>query len=109
MNSMALSSYYYYSSYSGWISFLLLLIGVIAVVIDYLIAREFYDAAVDKGYTQKKYLWISFFFGIIGYLLVIALPNRRAPYIPNPDVQPFKQARSVSSAQSAQDDELPDL
>ena len=42
---------------------------------DYLIAKEFYIAAQGKGYSQKKYFWICFFLGIIGYLLVIALPS----------------------------------
>lgn len=48
----------------------------IALWIDYLIAKEFYFAAQVKGYPEKKYLWICFFLGIAGYLLVIALPNR---------------------------------
>ena len=48
----------------------------IALWIDYLIAREFYFAAQEKGHPGKKYLWICFFLGMVGYLLVIALPNR---------------------------------
>ena len=44
--------------------------------IDYLIAKEFYFAAQAKGYYEKKYLWICFLLGAVGYLLVIALPNR---------------------------------
>lgn len=56
----------------------------------YLIAREFYKIAVQKGHPQKKYLWISFFCTYIGYLLVIALPDR-------------------GEAQKTISDELPDL
>lgn len=55
--------------------FLILIALIIVLVIDYLIAREFYRAAELKGYPQQKYLWICFFFGIAGYLLVIALPT----------------------------------
>ena len=73
-------------------SMALLIIGVCALTlwVMYLIANEFYKVAQDKGYSNKKYLWISFWLGIIGYLLVIALPDRR------------KTAQSVA-------DELPDL
>lgn len=44
--------------------------------IDYLIAKEFYFVAQAKGYYEKKYLWICFLLGAVGYLLVIALPNQ---------------------------------
>lgn len=49
---------------------------IIALIIDYLLATEFYFAANAKGYYERKYLWICFVFGVIGYLLVIALPDR---------------------------------
>lgn len=57
----------------------LLLIIVACILIlwaIYLLAKEFYKVAVAKGYPEKKYLWLSFWLGIIGYLLVIALPDR---------------------------------
>jgi len=47
-----------------------------AIAIDYLIAKEFELVAIEKGYNDKKYFWYSFFLGVIGYLLVIALPNK---------------------------------
>ena len=49
----------------------------IILFIDYLIAMEFYRVAEMKGYTQKKYLWLPFLLGAVGYMLVIALPDRR--------------------------------
>lgn len=56
---------------------LIILIAVaIALWIDYLIAKEFYLAAQAKGYAEKKYLWLCFLLGVVGYLLVIALPDR---------------------------------
>ena len=58
--------------------------GILAIIIgcllfifvDYLIAKEFNNAAQEKGYYAKKYFWICFLLGAVGYLLVIALPNR---------------------------------
>ena len=49
---------------------------VVLCIINFLIAREFYRVACAKGFDSKKYLWIPFFFTVIGYLLVIALPNK---------------------------------
>lgn len=57
-----------------WLVIIILI--VVALYVDYLIAREFSNAAEDKGYPEQKYLWICFFLGPIGYLLVIALPCR---------------------------------
>jgi len=54
----------------------LIIIFAIVLLVDYFIAAEFYKVALMKGYEQKKYLWICFFFGIVGYLLVIALPGK---------------------------------
>lgn len=56
----------------------LLILIVVAIVlwIQYLIAKEFYLAAQAKGYAEKKYLWLCFLLGAVGYLLVIALPDR---------------------------------
>lgn len=58
--------------------YLLLIIAVCALMlwVLYLIAKEFYNVAQAKGYSEKKYLWLPFWLGIIGYLLVIALPDR---------------------------------
>lgn len=70
-------------------------IGILlALVIDYLLAREFYRAAVMKGHDAEKYLWICFFFSVIGYILVTALP----------DIGSDK-----GTVQSISNDELPEL
>lgn len=55
---------------------LYLLLSLILLYIDYRIADEFYQAAQAKGFSSKKYFWITFLLGFIGYLLVIALPDR---------------------------------
>ena len=59
---------------------MIFLIAVVVLIIDGLIAREFDKVAAEKGYNDIKYFWISFFLGIVGYLLVIALPDRKKEY-----------------------------
>lgn len=39
------------------------------------IAEAFYDAALSKGYVSRKYYWLTFFCGVVGMLLVVALPQ----------------------------------
>ena len=40
------------------------------------LAKQFYEVAKAKGYYDSKYLWICFWLTFVGYLLVIALPDR---------------------------------
>ena len=44
--------------------------------INFLISKEFEFIAFEKGYNGKRYFWYAFFMGFVGYLLVIALPNK---------------------------------
>ena len=49
---------------------------IIAIIIVwYFVSKHFYEVAKMKGHDDKKYLWITFFFSIIGILLVISLPT----------------------------------
>ena len=59
-----------------WIILATLVVAAAVVWILWLVAKEFYVAAKAKGYYEKKYLWICFLLGVIGYLLVVALPDR---------------------------------
>lgn len=52
------------------------LILVIAFILKYFIAGWFFEAAEMKGYHDRKYFHICFWLGSVGYLLVIALPDR---------------------------------
>ena len=54
----------------------LLLVAVVALWLAGYLANQFYEVAKEKGFTDRKYLWICFWLGAIGYLLVIALPDR---------------------------------
>ena len=68
-----------------------ILLGIaIAMWLDTLIATQFYKIAKEKGHDSVTYYRFAFWLGIVGYLMVIALPDR-------------KHEEQVSS------DELPDL
>ena len=56
----------------------LIFLAVAAVLIaaDILLAREFYKAAVMKGWPSRRYFWFPVLLTQAGYLLVIALPDR---------------------------------
>lgn len=55
---------------------MVILLLIVCLVVDFFLAGQFAEAAVAKGYTDKKYYWICFWLGLPGWLLVIALPNR---------------------------------
>lgn len=56
---------------------LLLIIPILAVLfIRYFIADEYQTIAMRKGYCARRYFWWCFFLGIVGYLMVVALPDR---------------------------------
>lgn len=74
----------------AFLFFLYLLIAAAFIVLDYFIAKWFFEAAEEKGYHNKKYFWICFWLGWVGWVLVCALPDRGN----TPQVRP---------------DELPDL
>ena len=54
---------------------LIVLAVTVAFMVNYFIAKKFADIAAGKGHSERKYFWICFLFGIIGYLWVIALPD----------------------------------
>ena len=72
--------------------FLYLLGCIIAIVIDYIIAKKFEEIAEMKGHDGSTYFWFTFIFGLVGMLMVIALPNTRAITI---KTLPEKQPASV--------------
>ena len=55
--------------------------GLIAVVVvlclNGFLASEMSDTAQMKGYEKSRYFHICFWLGILGYLCIIALPDRK--------------------------------
>lgn len=59
------------------------LLSVVLLAVHCVLALEFYQTAVIKGWPQKKYLVYSLLFGFFAYLLIIALPDRGGSYLPS--------------------------
>ena len=55
---------------------LYLIILALLIVLQYYVAKQFESVAKDKGYADSKYFHLCFWLGLVGYLLVIALPDR---------------------------------
>lgn len=57
--------------------FVLIGIALIAILaVHFLVSVEFYKAAAMKGWPQKKYFYMALAFWFVGYMLIIALPDR---------------------------------
>lgn len=69
----------------AFLVFLYLLIAAAFIVLDYFIAKWFFEAAEEKGYHDKKYFWICFWLGAAGWILVCALPDRGNSSQASPD------------------------
>lgn len=54
-----------------WIVIILALLAV-----HYFVAGEFYKVAAMKGWSQKKYFYMALGTWLVGYLLIVALPDR---------------------------------
>ncbi len=82
---------YYYSSGHPEITIgALIALGVILLidlVIHIILAVQFRKIAVMKGHESVKYFWFPFLFGLVGILMVVALPDRR-PMLPPPPYMP---------------------
>ncbi len=56
---------------------LAVLILVCTLVLAYFIGNEFKTIAEMKGHDGSRYFWWSFLLGPVGYLMVVALPDRK--------------------------------
>lgn len=48
----------------------------LALLLNFYVAKQFEIVANDKGYFERRYFHLCFWLGMVGYLLVIALPDR---------------------------------
>ena len=62
------------SGFFSGLSWLAALLG--GIFLDMAIAWEFYEIAEKKGHFEKRYWWLAVCLTMIGYLIVIALPDR---------------------------------
>ena len=77
--------------------------GLAGLIIDIFVSLTFRDIAEMKGHTESsKYFWWTFFTGIIGMLMVVALPDRAV----KANTSAAFEKRPTESIPS---DELPDL
>ena len=56
--------------------FLAFIAVIIAIITGVIISGEFSNIASEKGYPESKYFWYCLIFGVVGYMMVIALPDR---------------------------------
>ncbi len=75
-----------------------IVIGAIIVVsiyfiIQYLIASTFYQIACQKGHEERKYFHFCFWLGIVGWLMVVALPDRDPKKIKQPSGSSYAEQR----------------
>ena len=72
----------------------LIILGSIAfIILHCCICSAFHKIAQMKGHYGKSYFWWTFFTGLIGMMMVIALPDRSG----------------AEKSDVSHDDELPDL
>lgn len=57
---------------------LIALVAIAFLILWYYVAAEFRRIAAMKGYDEPRYLWWTFFLGLVGMLMVVALPQKAA-------------------------------
>lgn len=72
----------------AFLVFLYFLIAAAFIVLEYFISKWFFEAAEEKGYHNRKYFWICFWLGAVGWILVCALPDRGNSSQASPDELP---------------------
>lgn len=49
---------------------------LVCIIINTIIAFEMDRIAAIKGHPEKRWFWYCFFFGLAGWIMVAALPDR---------------------------------
>lgn len=60
-----------------WLILIIGFVFIICFVIRFFVSQCFYKVACEKGFEQQRYFLLPLLLGIIGYLLVAALPDRK--------------------------------
>ena len=55
---------------------IIILCLIVELILAIFIAKEFENIAEMKGHYGRKYFWWSFLLGLVGWLMVIALPDK---------------------------------
>jgi len=55
----------------------MIFVSIIVLIVWIVVAFLFGEVALQKGHSLRKYTIICFLLGFIGWLLVIALPDRK--------------------------------
>lgn len=76
----------------------MIIAGIIVLVINYHLAKLAKNIAADKGYAGSKWTVICFFFGIIGYILVAALPDLQLRYAISDLTKAIQNSGSATSS-----------
>lgn len=50
---------------------------IISLIVRIFVSTYLSDIAEKKGYNQRRYFWMCFFFGTIAYCITAALPDGR--------------------------------
>lgn len=58
-----------------------LVVALVVAYVAYIVACKFSEIAEMKGHNGSTYFWYTFWLGIYGMLMVIALPNIKAAEI----------------------------
>ena len=94
------------------------IIGIIvALIINIVFCFKFGELAEAKGYSPSSYFWLCFFFGMVGSIMVAALPDEalrsqvfNLKHIQNKSANSGKSASIVSaSTVTAPSDSLPPI
>lgn len=94
--------------------FVYFLIALAALFINIVVASEFAGIAEMKGHNRRRYWHFCFWFGFIGYFMVIALPDRKPIAIQSletsPPTPPGKPAKPAADpARGDLSSQLPEL